>query len=133
MWHYQLDHHDLLDKDLPAPPVLVTVRQKGMTIDAVAQGTKNGLLFVFDRVSGKPLWPIHELPIPQSELPEEPTWPTQPVPAKPPPLTRQTYTLADVSNISEADLGSEQKRSRVRILVAIIIAVSGAVVWCLTR
>ena len=102
LWHYQLVHHDLLDKDLPTPPVLVTVRQKGMTIDAVAQGTKNGLLFVFDRVSGEPLWPIHELPIAQSELPEEPTWPTQPVPTKPPPLTRQTYTLADVSNISEA-------------------------------
>jgi quinoprotein glucose dehydrogenase len=102
LWHYQLVHHDLLDKDLPTPPVLVTVKQKGMTIDAVAQGTKNGLLFVFDRVSGEPLWPIHELPIAQSELPEEPTWPTQPVPTKPPPLTRQTYTLADVSNISEA-------------------------------
>jgi quinoprotein glucose dehydrogenase len=73
-----------------------------MMIDAVAQGTKNGLLFVFDRVSGEPLWPIHEVPIAQSELPGEPTWPTQPVPTKPPPLTRQTYTLADVSNISEA-------------------------------
>jgi quinoprotein glucose dehydrogenase len=102
LWHHQLVHHDLLDKDLPTPPVLVTVKQKGMTIDAVAQGTKNGLLFVFDRVTGEPLWPIHEVPIQQSELPEEPTWPTQPVPAKPPPLTRQTYTLADVSNISEA-------------------------------
>ena len=51
------------------PPVLLTVKQKGMTIDAVAQGTKNGLLFVFDRVSGEPLWPIHELPVAQSELP----------------------------------------------------------------
>jgi quinoprotein glucose dehydrogenase len=102
LWHFQLVHHDLLDKDLPTPPVLVTVRQKGLTIDAVAQGTKNGLLFVFDRVTGEPLWPIHEVPIPQSELPEEPTWPTQPVPTKPPPLTRQTYTAADVSNISEA-------------------------------
>ena len=102
LWHYQFVHHDLLDKDLPTPPVLVTVKQKGITIDAVAQGTKNGLLFVFDRVSGEPRWPIHEFPIAQSELPEEPTWPTQPVPTKPPPLTRQAYTLADVSNISEA-------------------------------
>ncbi|MBL8294925.1 MAG: PQQ-binding-like beta-propeller repeat protein, partial [Bryobacterales bacterium] len=102
LWHFQLVHHDLLDKDLPTPPVLVTVKQKGLTIDAVAQGTKNGLLFVFDRVTGEPLWPIHEVPIPQSELPEEPTWPTQPVPVKPPPLTRQTYTIDDVSNISEA-------------------------------
>lgn len=102
LWHFQLVHHDLLDKDLPTPPVLVTVKQKGLTIDAVAQGTKNGLLFVFDRVTGEPLWPIHEVPIPQSELAEEPTWPTQPVPVKPPPLTRQTYTIDDVSNISEA-------------------------------
>lgn len=102
LWHFQLVHHDLLDKDLPTPPVLVTVKQKGLTIDAVAQGTKNGLLFVFDRVTGEPLWPVHEVPIPQSELPEEPTWPTQPVPVKPPPLTRQTYTIDDVSNISEA-------------------------------
>ncbi|MBM3796200.1 MAG: pyrroloquinoline quinone-dependent dehydrogenase [Acidobacteria bacterium] len=102
LWHYQLVHHDLLDKDLPTPPVLVTVKQKGLTIDAVAQGTKNGLLFVFDRVTGEPLWPIHEVPIPQSELTEEPTWPTQPVPVKPPPLTRQTYTINDVSDISDA-------------------------------
>lgn len=102
LWHFQLVHHDLLDKDLPTPPVLVTVKQKGLTIDAVAQGTKNGLLFVFDRVTGEPLWPIHEVPIPQSELAEEPTWSTQPVPVKPPPLTRQAYTIDDVSNISEA-------------------------------
>ncbi len=100
IWHYQLVHHDLLDKDLPTPPVLLTVKRYGLTIDAVAQGTKNGLLFVFDRVTGEPLWPIHEVPIPQSELPGEPTWPTQPVPSKPPPLTRQTYTAEDVSNIS---------------------------------
>ncbi len=102
IWHYQLVHHDLLDKDLPAPPVLLTVKQKGLTIDAVAQGAKNGLLFVFDRVNGEPLWPVHEVPIPQSELAEEPTWPTQPVPDKPAPLTRQTYTIDDVSNISPA-------------------------------
>ena len=100
LWHYQLVHHDLLDKDLPTPPVLLTVRRHGLTIDAVAQGTKNGLLFVFDRVTGEPLWPIHEVPVPQNELPGEQTWPTQPVPTKPPPLTRQIYTPYDVSNIS---------------------------------
>jgi quinoprotein glucose dehydrogenase len=100
LWHQQLVHHDLLDKDLPTPPVLLTVKRNGLVVDAVAQGTKNGLLFVFDRVTGEPLWPIHEVPVPQTDLPGEQTWPTQPVPAKPPPLTRQTYTAADVSNIS---------------------------------
>jgi quinoprotein glucose dehydrogenase len=102
LWHYQLVHHDILDKDLPSPPVLLTVKHKGLTIDAVAQGTKNGLLFVFDRVTGEPLWPIHEVPVPQNELPGEQTWPTQPLPTKPPPLTRQLYTADDVSNVSEA-------------------------------
>ncbi|MEX2302506.1 MAG: PQQ-binding-like beta-propeller repeat protein [Bryobacterales bacterium] len=100
LWHYQLVHHDLLDKDLPTPPVLLTVKRNGITIDAVAQGSKNGLLFVFDRVTGEPLWPIHERPVPQTDLPGEQTWPTQPFPTSPPPLTRQTYTAGDVSNIS---------------------------------
>ena len=100
LWHYQLAHHDLLDKDLPTPPVLLTVKHHGLTIDAVAQGTKNGLLFVFDRVTGEPLWPIHEVPVPQTELPGEQTWPTQPVPTRPPPLMRQIYAADDVSNIS---------------------------------
>jgi quinoprotein glucose dehydrogenase len=101
LWHHQLVHHDLLDKDLPTPPVLLTVRRHGLTIDVVAQGTKNGLLFVFDRVTGEPLWPIHERPVPQTSLPGEQTWPTQPFPTKPPPLTRQTYAAEDVSNISD--------------------------------
>ncbi len=100
LWHHQLVHHDLLDKDLPTPPVLLTVNHNGHTIDAVAQGTKNGLLFVFDRVTGEPLWPIYERPVPQTDLPGEQTWPTQPFPTKPPPLTRQVYTENDISNIS---------------------------------
>lgn len=100
LWHHQLVHHDLLDKDLPTPPVLLTVQHEGVRIDAVAQGTKNGLLFVFDRVTGEPLWPIQEVAVPQTNLPGEQTWPTQPVPAKPPPLMRQIYTADDVSNVS---------------------------------
>jgi quinoprotein glucose dehydrogenase len=100
LWHYQIVHHDLLDKDLPCPPVLLTVTHGGKTIDAVAQGTKHGLLFVFDRVSGAPLWPIEEKPVPKSELRGEQAWPTQPFPAKPAPLMRQGYTEADASNIS---------------------------------
>ncbi len=100
LWHYQIVHHDLLDKDLPCPPVLVTVTHGGKKIDAVAQGTKHGRLFVFDRVTGTPLWPIEEKPVPASTLRGEQAWPTQPMPVKPPPLMRQTYTEADASGIS---------------------------------
>ena len=100
LWHYQIVHHDLLDKDLPCPPVLLTVTQAGKRIDAVAQGTKHGRVFVFDRVTGTPLWPIEEKPVPQSELRGEQAWPTQPFPTKPAPLMRQGYGEADASNIS---------------------------------
>ena len=100
IWHFQIVHHDLLDKDLPCPPVLLTVTHKGKKIDAVAQGTKHGLLFVFNRVTGEPLWPIEERPVPQSDLRGEKAWPTQPFPTKPKPFMRQRYTEADASNIS---------------------------------
>ncbi len=100
IWHFQIVHHDLLDKDLPCAPVLLTVNHDGKQIDAVAQGTKHGLLFVFDRVTGKPLWPIEERPVPQSDLVGEQAWPTQPFPTKPQPLMRQAYTVEDASNIS---------------------------------
>jgi quinoprotein glucose dehydrogenase len=100
LWHFQMVHHDLLDKDLPCPPVLLTVTHGGKKIDAVAQGTKHGLLFVFDRVTGAPLWPIEEKPVPQSELRGEQAWPTQPFPTRPAPLMRQGYGEADASNIS---------------------------------
>jgi quinoprotein glucose dehydrogenase len=100
LWHYQIVHHDLLDKDLPCAPVLLTVTHDGRKIDAVAQGTKHGLLFVFDRVTGTPLWPIEEKPVPASELRGEQAWPTQPFPTKPAPFMRQRYTEDDVSPIS---------------------------------
>ena len=100
LWHFQIVHHDLLDKDLPCPPVLLTVNHGGKKIDALAQGTKHGLLFVFDRVTGEPLWPIEERPVPPSDLRGEKAWPTQPFPTKPAPLMRQRYTEADASNIS---------------------------------
>ena len=100
LWHFQIVHHDLLDKDMPCPPVLLTVTHKGKKIDAVAQGTKHGLLFVFNRVTGEPLWPIEERPVPQSDLRGEQAWPTQPFPTKPAPLMRQRYTEDDASNIS---------------------------------
>lgn len=100
LWHFQIVHHDLLDKDLPCPPVLLTVNHGGKRIDAVAQGTKHGRLFVFNRVTGEPLWPIEERPEPASDLRGEQAWPTQPFPTKPPPLMRQRYTEADASNLS---------------------------------
>lgn len=100
LWHFQIVHHDLLDKDLPCPPVLLTVTHNGKKVDAVAQGTKHGNLFVFDRVTGEPLWPIEERPVPASELRGEKAWPTQPFPTKPAPLMRQKYTEEDASNIS---------------------------------
>ena len=100
IWHFQIVHHDLLDKDLPCPPVLLTVTHEGKKVDAVAQGTKHGLLFVFDRVTGEPLWPIEERPVPQSYLLGEEAWPTQPFPTKPAPLMRQKYTEDDISDIS---------------------------------
>jgi quinoprotein glucose dehydrogenase len=104
LWHYQIVHHDLLDKDLPCPPVLLTVTHAGKRIDAVAQGTKHGRLFVFDRVTGEPLWPVREEPVPASDLRGEQAWPTQPMPSKPVPLMRQQYAAADASDISPATL-----------------------------
>lgn len=101
LWHRQLVHHDLWDMDNPTPPTLLTVEHDGEMRDVVAQGTKMGLLFVFDRVTGEPLWPVEERPVPESELPDMKTWPTQPFPTKPEPLMRQEYTEDDLSNISE--------------------------------
>ncbi len=100
LWHQQLVHHDLWDLDLPQPPTLLTVNHEGEKRDIVAQGTKMGLLFVFDRVTGEPLWPIEERPAPVSRIPGVKAWPTQPFPSKPPPLVRQKYTEDDVSTIS---------------------------------
>jgi quinoprotein glucose dehydrogenase len=100
LWHYQIVHHDLLDKDLPCPPLLLTVNHNGKKVDVVAQGTKHGRLFVFDRATGEPLWPIEERSVPKSDLAGEQTWPTQPFPTKPAPLMRQKYEEADASKIS---------------------------------
>jgi quinoprotein glucose dehydrogenase len=102
LWHHQLVHHDLWDLDLPAPPTLLTVRHGGRRIDTVAQGTKMGRLFVFNRETGEPLWPIHQRPEAASEIPGVRAWPTQPFQEKPAPLMRQRYTPEDVSDVSPA-------------------------------
>ncbi len=92
VWHFQFVRHDLWDRDLPAPPSLVTLRQNGRTIDAVAQTTKSGHIFVFDRNTGKPVFPIEYRGVPQTDVDGEKTAPTQPLPVKPPPFARQRLT-----------------------------------------
>lgn len=92
IWHFQGVHHDIWDRDFPAPPALVTVRRNGKSIDAVAQTSKQGYLFLFDRVTGKPLFPIKEVPFPASQIPGEVTSRTQPVPVIPAPFARQVLT-----------------------------------------
>ncbi|PYR43876.1 MAG: pyrroloquinoline quinone-dependent dehydrogenase [Acidobacteria bacterium] len=97
IWHHQLVHHDLWDYDLPQAPKLLTIRQNGRTIDVVAQATKQGFLFVFERETGRPIWPIDERPVPQSDVPGEHSSPTQPFPTRPAPFARQTFTGKDVN------------------------------------
>jgi quinoprotein glucose dehydrogenase len=97
LWHFQFVHHDIWDRDLPAPPNLLTVIHQGKKIDAVAQITKQGQVFVFDRVTGKPLFPIEEQPFSQDGVEGEFTSPTQPVPLKPAPFTKQTFTEQDIN------------------------------------
>ena len=97
LWHYQLVHHDLWDYDLPQAPKLLTIRQGGRNIDVVAQATKHGFLFVFERETGRPIWPIEERPVPQSDIPGEYSSPTQPFPTKPAPFARQSFTVKDIN------------------------------------
>jgi quinoprotein glucose dehydrogenase len=109
LWHYQLIHHDLWDYDPNAAPKLMTVKHNGKSVDVVAQPTKFGLLYVFDRVTGEPLWPIEERTVPKSDMPGEQSWPTQPFPTKPPPFSRMHFTEADINPyVDEA----EQERLR---------------------
>ncbi len=92
LWHFQFVHHDLWDRDLPAPPNLVTINKDGRYIKAVAQVTKSGHVFVFDRKTGEHIFPVEEFPFPLSELEDEESWPTQPLPTKIPPFARQEFT-----------------------------------------
>jgi len=97
LWHYQMVHHDVWDYDLPAAPKLLTIRQNGTPRDVVAQPTKHGFLFVFDRVTGEPIWPIEERVVPQSDVPGERTWATQPFPTRPAPFARQSFAERDIN------------------------------------
>lgn len=90
-WFQQLVHHDIWDWDLPAAPILIDVNRDGRRVPAVAQMTKMSTLFIFDRETGAPLFGLEERPVPQSDVPGEATWPTQPFPLNPPPLSRTTF------------------------------------------
>lgn len=98
IWHFQTVHHDLWDRDLPAPPNLVTIDHDGRRVQAVAQITKAGFVFLLDRTTGRPLFPVEERPVPASDVPGERSWPTQPVPTRPAPFGRQRFGEADVTD-----------------------------------
>ncbi len=101
LWHFQTVHHDIWDRDNPAPPVLLTVDHAGRRVDAVAWTTKHGFVFVFDRVTGESLFPIEEKPFPKSTLDGEEAWPTQPIPSLPAAYARQALGEDDVSPYAE--------------------------------
>jgi quinoprotein glucose dehydrogenase len=112
LWHFQTLHHDLWDHDLPCPPVLVQVEHGGRKIPAAAQVTKTGYLFLFNRRTGEPLFPVEERPVPASDVAGEQAWPTQPFPVKPPPFSRQSIGEDDLSNISPETNASVREKFR---------------------
>ncbi|WP_419213181.1 PQQ-binding-like beta-propeller repeat protein [Maribacter sp. X9] len=95
LWHFQFTHHDLWDRDPPAPPNLLLVERNGQKIKAVAQVTKQGYVFLFDRITGEPLFDIEEIPVPPSTLIGEVAWATQPIPLRPKPFARQSVDLSE--------------------------------------
>lgn len=112
IWHYQLVHHDLWDRDLPAPPNLLTVQHGDQSVDAVAQVTKSGHVFLFNRETGEPLFPIGERPVPTSDLQGESAAPTQPQPLRPAPFARQHFAETEVTDLSPASHSNVLARLR---------------------
>src|SRR4029453_12608795 len=104
LWHQQLVHHDIWDNDLGAHPTLIDVTRNGKTVPALAQITKMGLLFIFDRVTGEPVFGIEERPVPQSSVPGEKSSPTQPFPVKPPPLARNSLKKSELPTTISPEL-----------------------------
>jgi quinoprotein glucose dehydrogenase len=102
VWYYQLVHHDIWDWDIATAPLLIDITVDGRKIKAVAQATKQSFTYVFDRVTGKPVWPIVEKPVPQSDVPGEKTSPTQPFPTKPPAFDRQGTSIDDLLDFTPA-------------------------------
>ena len=99
-WYFQFVHHDIWDYDPPAPPALVTVTRNGRRIPAVVEVTKMGLVYILDRRDGKPIFRVEERAVPQSDVPGEAPWPTQPFPLKPPPLSRTSMTANDLTEVT---------------------------------
>ncbi len=99
-WHYQLVHHGIWDMDIPCAPILADININGQTVPALAQPTKQAFLYVFNRITGKPIWPIEEKPVPQGDVPGEWYSPTQPIPSKPPAYDNQGVTLDDLINFT---------------------------------
>ncbi len=95
-WHFQMVHHDIWNYDTPDAPKLLDITVAGRRIPAIAQATKQGFLYVLNRETGQPVWPMEERPVPQSDVPGEKTWPTQPFPTKPPPFELQGITENDL-------------------------------------
>lgn len=104
VWHFQTVHHDLWDYDLAAPPILVTVELQGRSIDAVVQLTKMGFVYVLDRSTGKPLFPVEDRPVPRSDVGGEEASPTQPYPLKPPPIAAQRLSEEDLWDVTAEHL-----------------------------
>jgi quinoprotein glucose dehydrogenase len=100
VWHFQGVHHGLWDYDFPAAPILVDITVEGKPIAALAQVSKQGFTYVFDRATGEPVWPIEERPVPASDVPGERAAPTQPFPTRPPPFERQGITTDDLINFT---------------------------------
>jgi quinoprotein glucose dehydrogenase len=103
IWHFQMVHHDIWDYDNATAPMLLTVRHNGKMVDIVALAGKEGFVWVFNRETGEPLWPIEERAVPRSNMPGEMTWPTQPFPSKPPPFARQNFTVKDLNPFMEPE------------------------------
>jgi glucose dehydrogenase len=112
-WHFQTVHHDIWDLDNNSAPQLTTIRHRGRHVDIVAMASKTGYLYVFDRVTGKPIWPIEERPVPQkTSVPGQYLSPTQPFPTKPEPFSRQSFTAADLNPHLLTDEQRAQFRER---------------------
>jgi len=110
VWHFQVVHHDLWDYDIPCAPNLVTVEHGGRRIDGVAQVTKMGHLFLLERETGRPLFPVEERPVPKSDVPGEQSWPTQPIPTKPRAFAQQRFTVEEATDLNPAANAAVRQR-----------------------
>jgi len=123
-WHFQIVHHPIWDYDMPAAPILIDINVNGKPIKAVAQATKQGMLYVFDRISGQPVWPIEERPVPQTDVPGEKTSPTQPFPTKPPAYSRNGVLESDLIDFTpELHTQAVEQAKRYRLGPAFLPAV----------